>query len=231
MAIGPSLPPAGPQLPSRPSAPASDSDSDDYSPSLPPDMLAARDAPRAPVGPQLPGSDALRVFESIASTSGPKPVLGPALPPRSYVAPPPPRARAPLSHAYSDDEDGPMPLPAHLAQAESNDGVRAFREREAREAEKLRGKTDDKGKLKREEWMLVPPKEGGLTACTSRLVSSRGALTRCSEGGHDQDEVSLVRGCYARREGGQVCAESVDRDADGASAATRGRAVGEAEAR
>ncbi|KAL8283735.1 hypothetical protein RQP46_005530 [Phenoliferia psychrophenolica] len=167
--IGPSLPrPAGPQLPPSVSlpapAPAADDDSsdDDFGPSLPPDLVAARSsAPTA--GPSLPS----------------KVVQGPSLPPG--FAPPSAsssssyRRETPLSAPYLDDDDddfGPMPLPAGMKPLD-NDGARAFKEREEREAEKRRKEAAGKGKPQREEWMLVPPKEMDLmsTMDTTKLKS------------------------------------------------------------
>lgn len=147
--IGPSLPPnvrlaapAGPQLPpglAASIAPATNDsdDDDDFGPSLPPDLLVARSS---------------------------KPVIGPSLP-SSFPPSASQKRETPLSVAYSDDDDdfGPMPLPAGYSTGE-NDAVRAFREREDRAEEKKRNEERDKGKIKREEWMLVPPKEISLLA-------------------------------------------------------------------
>jgi hypothetical protein len=69
-----------------------------------------------------------------------------------------------LDDEDDDDDFGPMPLPADAqsAQNDINEGARLFKEREDREKEKERLARQDKGKLKREEWMLVPPKEMDL---------------------------------------------------------------------
>jgi hypothetical protein len=65
-----------------------------------------------------------------------------------------------------------MPLPAGV-QVEENEGARMFREREERQAEKERKEREGAGKPKREDWMLVPPKEMDLMSCSfpSLIVS------------------------------------------------------------
>ncbi|GAA6046964.1 hypothetical protein JCM3770_003453 [Rhodotorula araucariae] len=189
MGIGPELPPhlarrrspappapAGPSLPSSARAPAaadSNSDSDDdFGPALPPDLAQERTArpPAAgpsrppPAGPQLPPHlDAAR--EASPAREGP-PALGPARPP---------------AYANDDDDDdavGPMPLPAgYEARGEDNEGARAFKEREERLREKERKDKEDK-KIKREEWMLVPPKEMDLlSSIDTTKLKSRGFAT------------------------------------------------------
>ena len=62
-----------------------------------------------------------------------------------------------------------MPLPAGHKVEEESEGARLFREREEREKEKLRKEQEGKGKLVREEWMLVPPKEMDLLSSESLL--------------------------------------------------------------
>lgn len=203
---GPQLPPtAGPQRPSAP-PPAPDSDSDDdYSPSLPPDLLAARLA-----GPS-------------------KPILGPSLP-HSFPAAPPPKRETPLSAAYLDDDDdsfGPMPLAEGYGVVE-NEGVRLVREREEREEEKRRKAEAGKGKMVREEWMLVPPKEVSLLSSESlacvRVREGReadGVIPRSD--GHDQTQVSHVPAVrQSRREEGRRWTQLVDRDAGGEAAEVGG---------
>ena len=75
-----------------------------------------------------------------------------------------PKRETPLSAPYLDDDDdsfGPMPL-AEGYRVVENEGVRLVREREEREEEKRRKAAEGKGKMVREEWMLVPPKEVSL---------------------------------------------------------------------
>lgn len=176
--IGPSIPAniglaqtAGPQLPPSHSTNANatneDSDSDDdFSPSLPPDMLAARANPSsAPVaGPVFP-------FPSTST----KKVLGPTLPPGfSSSSSSGPRRETPLSNRYLDDDDdfGPQPV-APGSRSGENEGVREFREREERELEKKRKETEaGKGKMKREEWMMVPPEDVDLLSSASFITCS-----------------------------------------------------------
>ncbi|BGP18541.1 hypothetical protein JCM10213_002945 [Rhodosporidiobolus nylandii] len=203
MAIGPQLPPhlaalAGPQQPTTgpslphnatagPAAPApppaADDDSDDdYGPSLPPDLEER--AEKGPVaGPSLP--------PVVAGPS--KPALGPQLPPHlsgAHRSPSPPSSRLTAGPALppgyqrpraddSDDDEGfgPMPLPAGV-RIDENDGARMFREREERQAEKERKEREGAGKPKREEWMLVPPKEMDLlSSMDTTKLKSRGFAT------------------------------------------------------
>lgn len=170
---GPQLPPSfsGPQLPSSttigPSFPPpstttttkNDSDSeDDYGPSLPPEFQ--RPAPVA--GPSLPFNNKVvqgptmpsNYFPSPSTSSSSRPIISNK------------KKETPLSNTYSDDESeddfGPMPLPSGYEIKEESEGVKSFREREEREIEKKRKELEGKGKPKREEWMLVPPKDVDL---------------------------------------------------------------------
>lgn len=55
-----------------------------------------------------------------------------------------------------------------MSREDDNDGARAFLEREERQREKERlEKEKGEGKLQREEWMLVPPKEMDLMSSKS----------------------------------------------------------------
>ncbi|GAA5859381.1 hypothetical protein JCM1840_004589 [Sporobolomyces johnsonii] len=158
--IGPALPPsvsAGPAPPPPPSAPrpGSDDDSDDdFGPSLPPELLEQRQR-AAVAGHSLPAA---------AGPSSNRVTAGPQLPPHlassSRRSPSPPRPRA---YDSDDDDFGPMPLPAGYRPAsDDNEGARLFKEREEREAERIRKEKEGAGKPKREEWMLVPPQEMDL---------------------------------------------------------------------
>ncbi|CEQ42803.1 SPOSA6832_04658 [Sporobolomyces salmonicolor] len=150
--IGPALPPsvssgpAPPPPPSAPSAPRADSDSDDdFGPSLPPELVEARQKAAA-IGPQLPPDLA------VASASSSR---------RHSQSPPPLRNRP--ADDFDDDDFGPMPLPAgYLPATDENEGARLFKEREEREAERIRKAQEGQGKPQRDEWMLVPPQEMDL---------------------------------------------------------------------
>ncbi|SCV71489.1 BQ2448_3077 [Microbotryum intermedium] len=164
--VGPSLPPshhpaAAPTLP----VPVQDDDDsdDDYGPSLPPDLAAARTAT----------SSNIELGPSAVAASPPKRVLGPTLPSDyppsasvpgpsiSAASPPQPyKTGTPLSNLYSDDDDdafGPMPLPAGASgDSEENEGVRLVREREERQREREREAERKKNeKPKREDWMMA----------------------------------------------------------------------------
>ncbi|CAE6451482.1 unnamed protein product [Rhizoctonia solani] len=77
--------------------------------------------------------------------------LGPTLPPR-----PPPE------DSESDDDYGPMPLPAGLSSNnEEGDGVKEFLERERRRQENIEEAKKPKA-LKRDDWMLAPPTSSDL---------------------------------------------------------------------
>lgn len=55
-----------------------------------------------------------------------------------------------------------------MSGGDDNDGARAFLEREERQRERERlEKEKGEGKLQREEWMLVPPKEMDLMSSAS----------------------------------------------------------------
>ena len=83
---------------------------DDYTPALPPDLVAARSSHPTTT--------------SIPSTK-PKSVVGPALPPSLA------RSREAEDEEDSDDDYGPQPLPAGIV-LEENEGVREFLEKEER---------------------------------------------------------------------------------------------------
>ncbi|GAA5823792.1 hypothetical protein JCM11251_003295 [Rhodosporidiobolus azoricus] len=197
MGIGPQLPPhlaalhkraedddapasAGPHLPTSAAPPPADEDDsdDDYGPSLPPDLVKPTVA-----GPTLP--------PPVAGPS--RPSIGPTLPPHlsGGRSPSPPQSSSsrqvagpsfPPPQPYgaaddSDDDFGPMPLPEGVTY-EENDGARLFREREERQAEKERKEREGAGKPKREEWMLVPPKEMDLlSSMDTTKLKSRGFAT------------------------------------------------------
>ncbi|KAI9618329.1 hypothetical protein KEM48_006782 [Puccinia striiformis f. sp. tritici PST-130] len=128
--------PSGPKLnPPHQEDPDSDSE-DDFMPSLPPDFQPSK----------------------------PKAAIGPTLPPGFVIS-------DNKNNEESDEDDnndgltGPAPLPAHLASkfALENEGVLALKDREERQKELDRIEQQSK-LLKREEWMLLPPKELGLQA-------------------------------------------------------------------
>ncbi|KAK4056988.1 hypothetical protein OIO90_001888 [Microbotryomycetes sp. JL221] len=158
--IGPEAPAAASSVPHEgPVAPDTDSD-DDFGPALPPDMMQARQQPLTSVQED---SGRLSVVAGRAmphSSSARGSALGPSLPPSTSHSS---RKETPLSNMYSEDSDddyGPGPMPMAPGQAiDDNDGARQFREREQRLADKARREAEDKAKPKREEWMLVPPKE------------------------------------------------------------------------
>ncbi|PLW51057.1 hypothetical protein PCASD_02401 [Puccinia coronata f. sp. avenae] len=135
-----------------------DSDSsDDFMPTLPPNFSKPKLAPAAPIGPKLPAgytvSEARHTGDDVSD------------------------------HGDDDDDDdddddvaGPAPLPAHLSSSLSlpNEGVIALREREERQKELDRIERESKV-LKRDEWMLLPPKEFDLkTAIDPTKIKARG---------------------------------------------------------
>ncbi|KAL0574247.1 hypothetical protein V5O48_007718 [Marasmius crinis-equi] len=145
---GPNI--AGPQFPPELLKPAQqqpeeDDDDDDYTPALPPDLAASR------------GTDT-----GSTSSNLNKKVLGPSFPSqRTY-------------DEDSDDDVGPMPLPAGYAKPAEVDGVKQFLEQE----EKRRKNIEEASKpqaLKRDEWMLKPPTSSDLlgTLDPSKLTKAR----------------------------------------------------------
>ncbi|GAA5961917.1 hypothetical protein JCM8115_001609 [Rhodotorula mucilaginosa] len=190
MTIGPQLPPhlaqsrepnadaeAGPAAPPR----DDDGDEDDFGPALPPDMQQdrkrlshAEQSPTAVAGPQLPP----HLAHTTPAVCGPSlPTLGPTLPPRRAVGPSrPPYGTAEDGEDDSDGEVGPLPPPVGQ-QVDDDAGVRLFREREERERRKQQEEAENK-KPKREEWMLVPPKEMDLlSSMDTTKLKSRGFAT------------------------------------------------------
>lgn len=166
--VGPQIP--GQLLPTVSAATtgndAAESDEDDYTPALPPELVAARKA-AGPSSEPTPGPSTRRSSSPLPPP--PRRVIGPTFP---TTAPP---RRDFDSDSDSDAEVGPQPLPADVA-ARTRDisGVEAFLEREARRRKNVEEAKQPK-KLVREEWMLVPPKAGDLLSCTSffRLADVR----------------------------------------------------------
>ncbi|SGY61538.1 BQ5605_C007g04568 [Microbotryum silenes-dioicae] len=194
--VGPVFPPsaptaAGPSL----AAPVQDDDDsdDDYGPSLPPDLAAARTTT----------ASSIAAGPSTAPDAPTKKVLGPTLPSDyrpspsvsgavsdSAASPPlrPYKKETPLSNLCSDDDDdafGPMPLPAGASgYSEENEGVRLVREREERQREREREAERKKNeKPKREEWMMVPPKDLDLmSSMDPTKLKSRGFQQMAGKG-------------------------------------------------
>lgn len=152
----------GPQIPKHllPTVSATtengtESDEDDYTPALPPELAAARKTAAPSLGP-TPGPSTRR------SPSPPPPsrrVIGPAFPSARPTY-------AVDSDSDSDADVGPRPLPAHVLATtrEEISGVKEFLEREARRRKNVEEAKQPK-KLVRDEWMLVPPKAGDLLGC------------------------------------------------------------------
>lgn len=150
--IGPHIPEH--LLPTVSATTAAESDEDDYTPALPPELVTARKA-AAPSAKPSPGSSTRR------SPSPPKRTIGPAFPGAR-----PTRGVHPDSDSDSDADIGPQPLPTHglATTREEPSGVQEFLEREARRRKNVEEAKQPK-KLVREEWMLVPPKASDLLGC------------------------------------------------------------------
>ncbi|KNZ51591.1 hypothetical protein VP01_3895g1 [Puccinia sorghi] len=130
----------------------SDSGSDDFMPRLPP-ALGSTTTTTKPAAVSRP--------------------IGPSLPP-GYRPPSPTTIPDPDFHNKHDDDDddqedvaGPVPLPAHFASSSSssshNEGVQALHDREKR-LQELERIQQENLRPKRDEWMLLPPKELDLQA-------------------------------------------------------------------
>ncbi|BGP57032.1 hypothetical protein JCM8202_004530 [Rhodotorula sphaerocarpa] len=208
---------AGPSRPPAPEVDDDDDDDDDFGPALPPDLAAER---------QSSSKDA---FSSAAAVAGPsRPVVsGPQLPPHLAArrrSPSPPRRQAgpvfgpsrpdagPQQYggfgADPDDDDGvdvgPLPLPAGYTYDAVDDGAQQIREREERERKRQQDALEDK-KPKREEWMLVPPKEMDLlSSMDSTKLKSRGFATgkaaQSAASGSGSDGVNLWTETPAERQ-------------------------------
>ncbi|KAF9229780.1 hypothetical protein BS17DRAFT_723955 [Gyrodon lividus] len=144
----------GPQIPERlllanvsaaPDIANAESDEDDYTPTLPPELAASRKA----AGP------------SLQPTAGPSTHRSSLPPPRRVIGPTVPSVR-PDYDSDSDSDVGPQPLPTHIvATIQEKSGVEEFLEKEERRKKNIEEAKQPK-KLVREEWMLVPPKAGDL---------------------------------------------------------------------
>lgn len=167
-ALGPHIPEesahVGPQLPvdlserkKQEEEHEIDDDEDDYTPALPPELVAhgtgAKPKPYSQAG--------------LITTSNPSPepsrrILGPSLPSHSSYSN--------LDEDSDEDDVGPKPLPEGLRPMHEKDAVAEFMEREER-----RRKNEELAKkpkaLKREEWMLVPPSAGDLLGSTYLVYS------------------------------------------------------------
>lgn len=203
----------GPQIPAHLLSTATDndaaeSDEDDYTPALPPELAAARKA-AGPSSEPTPGPSTRR------SPSPP--------PPRRVVGPAFPTARPRHDIDFDSDSDsdadiGPQPLPADAKPTRREiSGVEEFLEREARRRKNVEEAKQPK-KLVREEWMLVPPKAGDLLGCAlfslfiycwPGLSFVNAPLMRCSARS-DEIEAAAVWPWYGTCEGlGHV---ALDRD-------------------
>ncbi|KAH0838688.1 hypothetical protein J3R83DRAFT_7016 [Lanmaoa asiatica] len=136
---------------------AAESDEDDYTPALPPELAAARKAAGPSSSKPTPEPSTRHSPSSPPSRPPPKRVIGPAFP----------TARPNHdfdfgSNSDSDADVGPQPLSTDvLATTCGISGVDEFVEREARRRKNVEEAKQPK-KLVREEWMLVPPKAGDL---------------------------------------------------------------------
>ena len=115
---GPTGPFTGPQLPSQVNGPEAQDEEEDYAPSLPPDMIAARSARQEQSSPAV-----------VAAAAPRRAPIGPAMPPGFSST------RYDASEDESDDEVvGPLPPSAYEQRGEQLDGVQQFLEREKRMA-------------------------------------------------------------------------------------------------
>ncbi|GBE78575.1 GPALPP motifs-containing protein [Sparassis crispa] len=105
-------------------------------PTLPPDLLAARNSAPA------------------SSIERHKPVVGPSFPPSLA------RSLSRQEEEDDDDEYGPVPLPSGVT-VEERDGVKEFLEKEERRRKQTEAASVPKAP-QREEWMLVPPSSSDL---------------------------------------------------------------------
>jgi len=189
MPIGPALPPhlahlsrasdksaateaeAGPSVPrsTTPPVPACNDDEDeeeeedDYGPALPPQLAAKRQ-----LGPMLPPPSSVSAGPSRPSDT----TSGPQYQRRGQIA----QQTRHLQEEESDSDDdiGPRPISSSSAtggakggdEDEGRSAIQEFKEREARWAREREEAANSSGKggkvMKREEWMLVPPKSGIL---------------------------------------------------------------------
>ncbi|CAH7689142.1 hypothetical protein BY996DRAFT_7225359 [Phakopsora pachyrhizi] len=125
---------------STPDNSGTDSD-DEYMPKLPPKIKQTNKIQQ--IGPSLPPTYFKQINREHDSISTHK-----------------------ISKDYNDDDEsitGPLPLPDIFKVSEENEGVEMFRENERRKIEREQEEAE-KGLIKRDEWMLLPPKELSLAA-------------------------------------------------------------------
>ncbi|KAI8067182.1 hypothetical protein BC940DRAFT_319615 [Gongronella butleri] len=147
----PRPPIAGPTLPTTQNDKNDDSDDEDsFMPALPPDLAAERQTapPAPPAGPR-------------------RRVMGPARPPPG----PMPAPAASAAHQNDDDDDddtvGPSLPGAYDAEKAALSSAIADIEARARQGDPSNSKPKDDGKVKRDEWMLLPPEVNYLAEATS----------------------------------------------------------------
>jgi len=169
MPIGPSLPPTAsgktsPQITPRyltetANEEEGEDDDDSYAPALPPDMLPS------------------------AQPATSKPIKGPMLPSLPSRLP-----RNVNDEDVDDDDYGPMPLPesASVSHDEDGDGVRDFLEKEERRKKNIEEASKPK-KLKREDWMLIPPKSSDLLGNLNPTKLKARQFSRASGDGASRD--------------------------------------------
>lgn len=148
--VGPHIPPEFLQQQRR-GEEEEEEEEEDYTPALPPELLAQRSQPLATQPKVILREPQLR--SSVAEPNPPRRRMGPSFPPHpSYQH---------LDEDSDDDDVGPKPLPSGLQPMHEKDAVAEFIEREERRRKNEEIAKEPKA-LKREEWMLVPPSSSDL---------------------------------------------------------------------
>jgi len=164
--IGPSIPSIVPAQPSGPAFPQDEEDEeeeDDYTPALPPKLLASRSASKRVHGPSFP-----------------------------------PSAAQGFGGEDSDEDVGPMPLPAGFSLPET-DAVSEFLEKEERRRKHVEDAEKPKA-LKRDEWMLAPPSSSDLLSkIDPTKMNKPRQFSRTAKQSRDVDS-SLLRETPAERQ-------------------------------
>ncbi|ESK86473.1 hypothetical protein Moror_9878 [Moniliophthora roreri MCA 2997] len=166
---------AGPQIPPELLKVRSESDEeeddDDYTPALPPDLVASRSS-----GPEAGPSIANRKIQ------------GPVLP-----------SSNPGYDDDSDDDVGPMPLPPGYEGLTEVDGVKQFLEQEEKRRKNIEEAAKPKA-LKRDEWMLVPPSSSDLLGTLDPKKLSKGRQFSKSAAPAKNNDMSLWTETPAERQ-------------------------------
>ncbi|MBW0470093.1 hypothetical protein O181_009808 [Austropuccinia psidii MF-1] len=158
-------------------------------PTLPPHLRLSCES-KSESQPSNSNDDSIPVSSVQTQPSKSNSIIGPALPPGFSRSSGPEVSYNIDDEDLSDDQIGPTPLLANAIHKnrQENEGVTALREREERRKERERIEKESKV-LKREEWMLLPPKELDLkSSIDPTKLKSRGFKQNSKPYSSSQDQ-------------------------------------------